>query len=170
MINNELFADVHFIVEGQRIHAHKSILVARSVHFAAMFSSGMRESFEKNVVIPVIRIPIFMALLEYLYTDTLEDSIEPVMAIEVYTAADVYQMDRLKNLCISIVEKDMVVENAALLLNTCHELHAEELFTLILTFITTNMGAVARSESYHTLSRSLLISISDAFHIKEEMK
>lgn len=44
LINNADFSDVTFLVEGQKVHAHKAILMVRSDYFNAMFSNGMQES------------------------------------------------------------------------------------------------------------------------------
>jgi RCC1 and BTB domain-containing protein len=49
MVNEEEFSDVTFYVEGRPLYAHRGILSARSQHFRAMFTSGMRESTEKEV-------------------------------------------------------------------------------------------------------------------------
>jgi len=44
MVNDPLFSDVTFMVEGKLIYAHRVILGARSDHFRAMFTSGFRVS------------------------------------------------------------------------------------------------------------------------------
>jgi len=43
--------DVVFIVNNQRIPAHKHILSLRSSYFSNMFSSGMQESHQKEIII-----------------------------------------------------------------------------------------------------------------------
>lgn len=47
----------------------KALLAARCQHFRAMFTSGMRETHEQEVIIPHVRLPIFKILLEYIYAD-----------------------------------------------------------------------------------------------------
>lgn len=49
----------------------------------AMFKSGMRESWEGEVVIPNTSYQVFLALLEYIYTDSVPvDQVTPELAIE----------------------------------------------------------------------------------------
>lgn len=49
MLDDTEFADVVFVVEGRRFHAHRAVLAARCEHFRVMFSSGMRESHEREI-------------------------------------------------------------------------------------------------------------------------
>lgn len=169
MVNNADYSDVQFILEGnQTIHAHRSILAVRCTYFAAMFRSGMRESFEKKVTIPITPYVVFMALMEFIYTDRILN-LSPMLAVELFVAADLYQMDRLQGVCTYVVENEISVDNAANLLNAAVELNALSLYTICMTFIVQHMGPVARSEGYHTLSRELLITISDSFHRSPEV-
>jgi len=75
MINSDRFSDVCFKVEGRDVFAHRAFLAARCDHFRAMFESGMKESHESEVAIPHIRHVIFVALIEYIYTDMIEASV-----------------------------------------------------------------------------------------------
>jgi hypothetical protein len=97
LVNDEEFSDVTFMIENLPIYAHRAILSQRSEHFAAMFRSGMRESVERVIPIPGISRQAFMLLLEYLYTDSVKIEVEH--AIELYTTADLYHMDRLRDMC-----------------------------------------------------------------------
>jgi hypothetical protein len=97
LVNDEEFSDVTFMIENGPIYAHRAILSQRSEHFAAMFRSGMRESSERVIPIPAISRQAFLLLLEYLYTDSVKVEVEH--AIELYTAADLYHLDRLRDMC-----------------------------------------------------------------------
>ena len=48
--------------------AHK-VLCMRCTYFRAMLTGEMKESRAKTITLPDVRRPIFLALLEYLYTD-----------------------------------------------------------------------------------------------------
>lgn len=49
MIDDETCSDVVFVLkDGERIHANKGLLIARSKYFRAMFRSGMKESRENH--------------------------------------------------------------------------------------------------------------------------
>ena len=66
MFNNELIADVHFIVgsgsDHRRIPAHKYILVTGSSVFFAMFYGGLAEE-TNEVIIPDVEPQAFLSLL-----------------------------------------------------------------------------------------------------------
>lgn len=160
LINNTEFYDVKFIVEGQAIHAHRAILSARSEHFRAMFTSGMRESHEKDILLEHIRIPVFLALLEYIYIDNIR--VSPEIAIELYAAADLYTLNRLKGLCEIIVQKSIVVENAANLLQAADELGCDRLRQICLSFIVRHFDTVTKTEGFTNLSRDLILEILQA--------
>ncbi|CAM9820772.1 unnamed protein product [Chrysoparadoxa australica] len=136
LVNGE-FNDVTFVVEGQPVRAHKAFLAVRCEHFRAMFSSGMQESHQdqanQSIVIPNIRLPIFMAFLHYIYTDTLCQGIEE--AIELYMLADLYMCEGLKTMCVEVVSKCINTENAAHLLQLSEDMRASEIRTLCLGFI-----------------------------------
>jgi len=48
-------------------------LAARSEHFCAMLYGGMRESTCKEIEIKGVSYEVFLAMLEFLYTDTVSD-------------------------------------------------------------------------------------------------
>ena len=68
MFNNELMADVHFIVGSdcaqRRIPAHKFILTTASPVFFAMFYGGLAED-KKDITIPDVEPQAFLNLLEW---------------------------------------------------------------------------------------------------------
>lgn len=73
LLDNSMFSDVTFIVENRRIYAHRCILYARAEYFRNMFDSNMRESNEKEILIPDVTYDVFKAVLEYLYSGSIDD-------------------------------------------------------------------------------------------------
>ncbi|DAZ94414.1 TPA: hypothetical protein N0F65_003443 [Lagenidium giganteum] len=157
LIDNEEFSDVRFIIEGRAVHCHRAILAARSDHFRAMFTSGMRESRENEISLSHIRVPVFLALLEYIYVDSVNAG--PEMAIELFAAADLYTLDRLKGLCEIIVQKNIAVENAANLLQAADELHSFRLREICLGFMVLHFDTVTKTDGFTNLSRDLIIEV-----------
>ncbi|KAJ0406517.1 hypothetical protein P43SY_001448 [Pythium insidiosum] len=157
LIDNPEFADVKFIVEGRAIHCHRAILAARSDHFRAMFSSGMRESRESEIPLTHLRVPVFLALLEYIYVDSVDVGAE--MALELFAAADLYTLDRLKGLCEIIVQKNITVDNAAALFQTADELQATRLREICLSYLVRHFDAVTKTDGFAHLSRDLIIEV-----------
>jgi Rho family protein len=68
-LNNSLFSDVTFSVEGESIAAHKLVLCSRCEVMEAMLSGGFMESRSSKIVIHDTTAENFLAFLEYLYTD-----------------------------------------------------------------------------------------------------
>lgn len=157
LMGNEEFSDVTFVVEGQRVRCHRAILAARSDHFRAMFTSGMRESREHEIVLEHTRLPVFIALLEYIYADTVAVSAE--MAMELFAAADLYTLDRLKGLCEMIVQKSITYENAATLFQSADDLHATRLREICLGYLVRNFDMVSKTDEFTNLSRELILEV-----------
>lgn len=67
------FSDVTLIIGKREFPAHKAILSGRSPVFARMFTSEFRESTENRVVIEEIDEQAFKQLLNYIYTDRIEN-------------------------------------------------------------------------------------------------
>jgi len=70
-VNNELYSDISFLVQGEKFFAHKIILASGSEHFRAMFRSGMKESDSAVIVLNDTKPRAFLALLHFLYTKSL---------------------------------------------------------------------------------------------------
>lgn len=61
------YSDVTFIVENEKIPAHRVILAARSEYFRALLYGGLSEASQSEIV---LKIPLeaFKALLKYVYS------------------------------------------------------------------------------------------------------
>jgi len=157
LVNEDEHADVTFIVQGQPIHAHRAILSHRCEHFAGMFRSGMRESIEKEITIPSISRDVFLLLLEYLYTDSVKIDVEH--AVDLYIAADLYQLERLRNMCCAVVRRSVTEENAAYLLQNSSDSHCQVLKDICMEYIVTHFDVISKTEGIKAVSHSLLLEI-----------
>lgn len=100
------------------MYAHRAILAARSEHFSAMFNSGMKESTEKEIELPSkMKLEVFLALLKYLYTDSI-NGVSLDVALALSSAADFYQLRRLKELCDEMIRENLNDGNAPLLVSS----------------------------------------------------
>ncbi|CAN0281032.1 unnamed protein product, partial [Laminaria digitata] len=135
----------------------QALLAARCQHFRAMFTSGMRESHEGEVNIPHIRLRVFKVLLEYIYADSVEVSLED--AVELFIAADLYTLDRLKWLCELAVQKGITTDNSAALLHTSDDLRASRLRDICMRFVVRHFDTVSKSEGFKVLSRELIFDV-----------
>lgn len=157
MVDNDEFADVTFILDDGQVHAHRTILASRCEHFDAMFRSGMRESTEREITIPNVSRLVFLLLIEYLYTDAVTIEIES--AVKLYILSDLYQVERLRNICVTVIKRNLSVDNATAFLQTATEEDCHVLKDICMTFVVTNFEKISKSDNIRLLSHSLLLEI-----------
>lgn len=110
MVNNPMLSDVTFVVEGREIHAHKLLLI-RCEYFQSLFLGSMMESTLSRIPIEQVRYSVFLSLLEYLYTDHVRIPLS--RAMELFEAADLFMIPRLKTICEKRMLQSISVSNAA---------------------------------------------------------
>ena len=157
LVNDEEFSDITFMVQDQPVYAHRAILAQRCDHFAAMFRSGMRESVERTVPIPETSREAFLLLLEYIYTDTVRIEVEN--AIELYIASDLYQLERLRDMCCTVIRRNLNAENAGPLLQSADENHCPNLREVCMSYIVENFDVVSKTEGIKQVSHAILLEI-----------
>ena len=117
----------------------------------------MRESVERKVPIPNMSKEIFLLLLEYIYTDSVKVELEH--AVDLFIAADLYQMERLRSVCRTVVKRHLNTENAAPLLQAASENHCQVLKEVCMSYIVDNFDVVSKTEGIKDVSHPLLLEI-----------
>jgi hypothetical protein len=153
MINDVTLSDVSFIVEGRDspIYAHKLMLV-RCPYFESLFLGSMRESRQATIYIEQVSYPIFLATLEYLYTDHVSISLKNAM--ELFEAADLFCIPRLKTMCEKRMLQSITVENAAGIFLAADMHSASALRQKVKKFILSNFEEVSKSSCFEEMGRS----------------
>jgi RCC1 and BTB domain-containing protein len=143
LVNNpSTFPDVTFLLDGEPVHAHRSILTARSEHFRAMFSSGMKESREGVIPFPDWTKTAFVSMLEFLYTGSVRELTTPV-ALELLGLADHIGLDGLRALSETALVHSVDVANVCTLVAHAHRFGAPELKRFCMEFILKHSDTVA---------------------------
>ncbi|XP_056336966.1 BTB/POZ domain-containing protein 6-B isoform X1 [Danio aesculapii] len=118
MFNNELMADVHFVVgppgASQKVPAHKYVLAVGSSVFGAMFYGDLAEG-ESEIHIPDVEPAAFLILLKYMYSDEIELEADTVLAT--LYAAKKYIVPALAKACVTFLETSLEAKNACVLLS-----------------------------------------------------
>ena len=153
------FADVTFIINETRIKGHKCILASRSNFFKNMFTVGMRESEESIISVQDISLPTFQKLLEFIYSDQLNDLESAEQAIDVLVAANKYGLDRLKRLCEKFLVQLIDLENVVELLYLSDMHQAMELKRMCINFTMQYFDIVTKREDFRKLSKSILLEL-----------
>ncbi|GFS53593.1 speckle-type POZ protein B [Nephila pilipes] len=109
LFNDKSLSDINFRVDDELLPAHSSILGARSLVFKDMFASEMKKEIRIIDVLEV-NLDTFRLLLKYVYTDTLPD-INWENAIELFKAADKYELSDLRSECFTFIKLKLSLEN-----------------------------------------------------------
>mmetsp|Transcript_74769 Transcript_74769/g.139590 ORF Transcript_74769/g.139590 Transcript_74769/m.139590 type:complete len:512 (+) Transcript_74769:72-1607(+) len=173
LLNNPDFSDITFIVQGQRIHAHKAILVAQCEHFRAMFTGGrFAESSQNQIEIPQWTHTAFLAMLEWLYTGRTPRELSAAHLTEVLGLADHYTLDGLKHVCENVLLHSVEIDNVCALLQHADQFMANELKRYCVTFIIKNFEAIAHTDSFEELKKcpALLLEVTRAMATKDKLE
>jgi hypothetical protein len=147
-------ADVVFLVEGQRVAAHK-VLCLRCSYFRALLTGPMQEASsgrDTPIELPHLRHAIFVVLLEYLYTDAVDVPLE--LAMELFQAADRFGVERLKKICEAKMLGSICVENAASIFHAADQHAAKSLREKTLNFILANFDPVTKTACFEEMGRT----------------
>lgn len=170
MFNNEILADVHFIVgrgEAQeRIPAHKFVLSVGSAVFDAMFNGTLATKGDE-IDLPDIEPAAFLSLLRFLYSDEVQIGPETVMTT-LYTAKK-YVVPALEKACVDFLERNLCSENAFLLLTQARLFDEPQLANLCLDNIDKNTNEAFSADGFPDVDLSTLTAVleRDTLRIKE---
>ncbi|KAE9280930.1 hypothetical protein PF008_g28020 [Phytophthora fragariae] len=110
LVNNKLMSDVTFIVEGSEVFAHRCICL-RSSYFKTILAEEIVKNNAGRVEISGVSKRIFLSVLAYIYTDSVNIPEDKVM--EMFTAANRYGIETLKQLCSQRLLKSVGIDNVA---------------------------------------------------------
>lgn len=151
--NSEEFADVTFVVQGQKVYGHKMVLSIVSDCFRAMFTTGFREQQEMEIEIPDCSYEAFLAVMEYIYTGQtpkMESPMSSIMVagstesardvnlariVEILELADRFFLDHLKQICETMLQQAVTVETVDILLPVAQKANAGQLQVICEHFI-----------------------------------
>ena len=161
MIDDKTCSDVTFVLkDGERIHANKGLLIARSKYFRAMFRSGMKESRENEVKVQDCSKGVFGLLLEYLYSGDVYFKMDD--ALELYALSDRYQEDDLSRKCLEAVRRGLSDANALELLVEADALGLIALKDVCMEYVALNEKLIEKDNIEllsHSLTTELLCNI-----------
>jgi len=150
LVDEETLSDVTFIVEGTPVYAHKLMLM-RCSYFRALLLGEMKESKMATIRIEQVSHPIFLQVLEYLYTDALQIPFESAM--ELFEAADLFCIPRLKTMCEKRMLQSICIENAAGIFHASDMHSALALRDKAKKFILSHFEAVSKTTCFEEMGR-----------------
>ena len=160
-------SDVTFIVQGERIKAHKTVLVARSNYFESMFNSTMKESATGEIEVPDADPAAFKGMLQYLYGGSSPKDLDDV-ALDLYALSDKYGLKELQEVCESHILANLDAHNVvdAILLSDQYDL--KKLMSAARVVLKQNLEFVQQSEHREKLEQhpKLLFELFSYFAAK----
>ena len=149
MLTNQILTDVILNVKDKEFKAHKVVLAAASPVFEAMFKEGTKEHRDNYVNIEDIDGDVFDVFIRFIYSgqvDHLDEMISDLLA-----AADKYDVQPLREICMRHMAKNISVENAVDVLALAGRYDVEPIKIQAKKFITNNIANVVETKSWNSL-------------------
>ena len=162
------FSDIKIHCGEKVFDCHQVILAARSPVFRAMFQAEMTEKKTKKVDIPDLHPDVLSEMLTFIYTGK-SPSVDN-LAQALLAAADKYQVELLKIICVEKLCKSIDVKNCVdyLVMGDRHQ--ADVLKKFSLEFIAKNVASVCQTGEWKESlvdHPALMVDVIEAFGRKE---
>ena len=165
-------ANAQFISESAAstpIHVHRLVLQARWPHFNRLYKSQMAEFQTKRLHIPE-PYPVVRAFMYYLYTDSIAKHDQYCKDLGdvagLLVMSHVYDMPRLRLLCLNRLSRELDVEHAAVVWERAGSAEDEWLQKRAATYCLTHWGRVVRSEGFRQLSRRSMMELCEVIDVE----
>ncbi|KAL8818728.1 MAG: hypothetical protein Q9223_002700 [Gallowayella weberi] len=151
------------------IYVHKLVLRARWPHFTRVFNAQMAEFHTKKMHIPE-PYAVVRAFLYYLYTDSI--AAHPVhcpsldLVAGMLVMANVYDMPRLRLLCLHRLSRELDVEHAAVVWERAGTAGEDWLQRRAASYCMTHWGRVVRTLGFRQLSRQSFIDLCEVVDVE----
>ncbi|XP_050060679.1 ring canal kelch homolog isoform X2 [Aphis gossypii] len=154
---NDIFCDIMLQTDdGIIVYGHKYILASATPYFKAMFSS-FSESNKDRVNITKVDSTILKLLIDYIYTGEIMITHENVQFVLV--AADLLQLDYVKQACVEFLQKQLDPSNC-LGIKVFADLHnCIELWSNCEAFIKNQFLEVVKCDEFLSLSSEEVIKL-----------
>ncbi|XP_060523915.1 BTB/POZ domain-containing protein 9 [Cylas formicarius] len=154
------YSDVTLVVEGQKLHAHKVILAARSDYFRALLYGGLKESNQAEIVLPDAPLKAFKILLKYIYTGhmflmTLKEDV----ILDILGLAHQYGFQDLESAISDVLKQLLALGNVCAILDTAHLYGLEKLVRVCHTFLDKYASEILQHDSFLQLSQAALVEV-----------
>ena len=149
LLANNSLTDVILNIKGKELEAHKVILTTMSPVFEMMFNEGYTEYRDSYVKVEEIDSDVFEEFLRFLYSGQVEHLDE--MCFDLFAAADKYDVQPQREICIQHIGKIISVDNAVDILAFADGYGAENLKLQAQKFIENNITGVVKTDAWASL-------------------
>ncbi|XP_023326536.1 kelch-like protein 34 [Eurytemora carolleeae] len=152
-----ILLDVKLIAEGEMFQAHRSLLASCSDYFRAMFSSGLRESFEEEISLHGVTARGLAVILDYMYTSRLE--LDTGCIEEVLDCASQLQMTSVISRCAEFLIDKIHLETCVDILSLGETFALTKVRQASLRFISENLASFKGSVELPRLSLTQFLNL-----------
>uniref|UniRef100_A0A182YNJ8 BTB/POZ domain-containing protein 9 n=1 Tax=Anopheles stephensi TaxID=30069 RepID=A0A182YNJ8_ANOST len=163
------YSDVTFIVEKQRIPAHRVILAARSEYFRALLYGGMQETRQDEITLH-IPLTAFKSLLKYIYSGSMSlVHMKEEHLLDTLGLANQYGFADLEMAISDYLRQVLSLSNVCAILDAARLFALDGLTTVCYTFMDRNASEILQHDSFRNLSLDSLSSLlmRDSFFARE---
>jgi len=140
---NDDLGDVILHVGENTIYCHKLVLGLTSKYFETMFTTDMKEKNAKDIPLQDFDLDTVKALLNFMYKDIIDDKV----TVELLAASDMYDVMRLREICIQKLTESLDVKNVAQIWYKAYQHRMEELMQNALLFMAKNWKILHEDEN-----------------------
>lgn len=160
--------DVVLCVDGHKFASHKIVLAGTSPYLKAMFTNGMLETDQDVVEIRGIDAKTMENLLDFMYTSTIEITVNNVQSI--LQGASLLGLQQLRMLCAQFLQLQLTASNCLGIQFFADVYMCVELESAARQFIYQNFQEVIHTEEFLQLSEERLIDLlrSDKLQVMSE--
>ncbi|KAL4217716.1 hypothetical protein ACF0H5_022457 [Mactra antiquata] len=163
-----VLCDVTLCVEGRKFPAHKIVLAGSSPYLKAMFTNGMLETDQDVVEIRDIEANTMQNLLDFMYTSTVEITVNNVQSI--LQGASLFGLQQLRVLSAQFLQLQLTANNCLGIQQFADVYMCSDLENSAKQFIYQNFLEVIHTEEFMQLSEERLVELlrSDKLHVMSE--
>ncbi|KAI1698768.1 BTB/POZ domain-containing protein [Ditylenchus destructor] len=166
---DKLYTDCTVQVGTVAFEVHKCILAQHSRVFRSMFAhSSTIEAQSGRIVISDCKPETVRAMLEYMYTGSLDDTALKTCAVELLVASDKYEVIALKEVCEAFLGSSVNNENILKLVSIADLYSASHLKKTCVSHIATNRNTVLRSTRWKALKLEKPHLVNDVLELMTE--
>ncbi|CAB3378215.1 actin-binding protein IPP [Cloeon dipterum] len=162
---NTTFCDVEVSAgDGISIKAHRVVLSASTPYFEAMFSRGLIEERQSNIILHSINGYILRILIDFIYTGDVRitrDNVQDVMA-----AADMIQLKDVVTTCTQFMKSELHPSNAVGIYRFAEVHNFRELITASTKYIQDHFTLVCCEEEFLELPKEQLCYFLSSEYLK----
>uniref|UniRef100_A0A182JVX0 BTB domain-containing protein n=1 Tax=Anopheles christyi TaxID=43041 RepID=A0A182JVX0_9DIPT len=154
-------ADVTFVVEDERIPAHRLILAARSNYFQALLYGGLDETKQDEITL-MVPLQSFKDLLRYIYSGSLSlKEMKEKDILDTLGLAIQYGFTSVENAIINYLSLNLTINNVCAMLDACRLFGIDDLLSVCDEFVDQQARDVMKHETFQNLTFESLCRLLD---------